>query len=67
MHGTGDDNVTYKNAELLINELIKHNKVFEVMPYPNRTHSYAEGEGTTPHMMKIYTKFLKENCEPGAK
>ncbi len=24
--GTGDENVHYKNAELLLNELIKHNK-----------------------------------------
>ena len=34
IHGTGDDNVHYQNAEMLINELIKYNKQFQVMPYP---------------------------------
>ncbi|MFK7937199.1 MAG: S9 family peptidase, partial [Saprospiraceae bacterium] len=46
IHGTGDDNVHYQNAELLVNELIKHNKLFQFMPYPNRTHSIRSGEGT---------------------
>lgn len=41
IHGTGDDNVHYQNAELLLNELIKHNKQFQFMPYPNRTHSIS--------------------------
>ena len=26
IHGTGDDNVHYQNAEMLVNELIKHNR-----------------------------------------
>ncbi|MFT7363362.1 MAG: dipeptidyl-peptidase-4 [Algoriphagus sp.] len=42
IHGTGDDNVHYQSAELLINELIKHNKQFQVMPYPNRSHGIYE-------------------------
>ncbi|MCY7350810.1 MAG: S9 family peptidase, partial [Cytophagaceae bacterium] len=39
IHGTGDDNVHYQNAEVLINELIKNGKLFSLMIYPNRTHS----------------------------
>jgi dipeptidyl-peptidase-4 len=65
IHGTGDDNVHYQNAELLINELIKNNKQFQFMSYPNRSHSIDEGEGTRQHLSTLYTKFLKENCKPG--
>jgi dipeptidyl-peptidase-4 len=67
IHGTGDDNVHYQNAEMLINELVKNKKVFQLMSYPNRTHSIAEGEGTREHLGLVFTKFLKENCPPGGK
>ncbi|MDO7743997.1 MAG: prolyl oligopeptidase family serine peptidase, partial [Pedobacter sp.] len=50
IHGTGDDNVHYQNAELLINELVKNRKVFQMMAYPNRTHSINEGAGTSEHL-----------------
>lgn len=67
IHGTGDDNVHYNNAEQIINELIKHNKPFQLMSYPNRTHGISEGAGTSKHLATVYTKFLKENCPPGGK
>lgn len=67
IHGTGDDNVHYSNAEVLVNELIKHGKLFQFMPYPNRTHSISEGQGTFAHLMKLYTAYLKEKCPPGAR
>jgi len=67
IHGTGDDNVHYQNAEMLINELVKNKKYFQLMSYPNRTHSINEGEGTTEHLALTFTKFLKDNCPPGAK
>lgn len=67
VHGTGDDNVHFQNAEMLINELVKHNKQFQYMAYPNRSHSMQEGEGTFQHLMSLYTNFLKANCPPGAK
>ncbi|MGF1924020.1 MAG: DPP IV N-terminal domain-containing protein [Bacteroidia bacterium] len=67
IHGTGDDNVHYQNAELLINELIKNKKVFQFMSYPNRTHGISEGEGTREHLSLVFTKFLKENCPPGGR
>ena len=65
IHGTGDDNVHYDNAELLINELVKYNKQFQVMPYPNRSHGIYEGEGTTQHLHTLYTNYLLKNCPPG--
>ncbi|MBU0696817.1 MAG: S9 family peptidase [Bacteroidetes bacterium] len=67
IHGTGDDNVHYNNAEQMINQLIKYGKTFQMMSYPNRTHGIYEGEGTSKHLALTYTKFLKENCPPGGK
>jgi len=67
IHGTGDDNVHYNNAELLLNELIKYNKQFQFMPYPNRTHSISEGEGTSLHLQTLYTQYLRAHCPPGAR
>ena len=67
VHGTGDDNVHYNNAEQMINELIRNNKVFQLMSYPNRTHSISEGAGTSRHLASTYTQFLKEHCPPGAR
>ncbi|QES90181.1 S9 family peptidase [Rhizosphaericola mali] len=67
VHGTGDDNVHYQNSEMLINQLIKYDKVFQFMPYPNRTHSISEGDGTRDHLSSTYTEFLRRNCEPGEK
>ena len=67
IHGTGDDNVHFSNAELLVNELIKHNKQFQYMPYPNRSHSLSEGAGTFEHLTTLYTNFLRAHCPPGAR
>jgi dipeptidyl-peptidase-4 len=67
IHGTGDDNVHYQNAEQLINELVKYNKQFQLMSYPNRTHSISEGPGTSLHLRTLYTNYLREHCAPGAK
>jgi dipeptidyl-peptidase-4 len=67
IHGTGDDNVHYQNAEILQNELIKYNKQFQFMSYPNRSHGISEGEGTTKHLSTLYTNYLKQYCPPGGK
>lgn len=67
IHGTGDDNVHYQNAEMLVNELIKYNKQFQFMPYPNRTHSISEGEGTFEHLSTLFTNYLRMYCPPGGR
>jgi dipeptidyl-peptidase-4 len=67
IHGTGDDNVHYSNAEMLINELVKYNRQFQLMSYPNRTHSISEGEGTFRHLSTLYTNYLRQYCTPGGK
>ena len=61
VHGTGDDNVHYQGSERLINELIKHNKQFDFMSYPNRSHGLWEGEGTTLHLKTMMTEYFLDN------
>jgi dipeptidyl-peptidase 4 len=61
IHGTGDDNVHYQGSEKLINKLVEHNKQFEFMSYPNRSHSLREGKGTTLHQMTMMAEFFKKN------
>ena len=65
VHGTGDDNVHYQNAEQLINELIRHNKYFTMLAYPNRSHGIFEGPGTRKHLFTYMTRYLNENMPPG--
>ena len=67
IHGTGDDNVHYNNAEQLINELVANGKQFQLMSYPNRTHGISEGKGTTAHLQQLYTDYLKMYCPPGGR
>ncbi|SFU52687.1 dipeptidyl-peptidase-4 [Pustulibacterium marinum] len=62
IHGTGDDNVHYQNMEYLVNELIKQNKQFDMMAYPNRSHGIYEGQGTSLHLYTLITNyFLKHS------
>ena len=58
IHGTGDDNVHYQGTELLINELIKHNRQFDLMVYPNRRHGIVEGEGTSLHLNTLKMNYF---------
>jgi len=64
VHGTGDDNVHYQSAEMLVNELIKQNKQFQIMPYPNRSHGIREGKNTTRHLYTLLTNYLLKHTPP---
>jgi dipeptidyl-peptidase-4 len=61
IHGTGDDNVHYQCHEMLVNELIKHNKMFSMMSYPMRAHGIYEGENTTYHLYQTMLNYWLEN------
>jgi dipeptidyl-peptidase-4 len=50
-----------------VNELIKHNKQFQFMAYPNRSHGLAEGEGTFEHLSTLFTNYLRTYCPAGGK
>jgi dipeptidyl-peptidase-4 len=67
IHGTGDDNVHYQGTEMLINELVKYGKQFQMMSYPNRTHGLSEGEGTFSHLSGLFTSFLNQYCPGGGR
>jgi dipeptidyl aminopeptidase/acylaminoacyl peptidase len=47
-HGTMDDNVPPSNTLLVVNELIKANKDFDLLLLPNRTHRFAN----EPYMVR---------------
>jgi dipeptidyl-peptidase-4 len=65
VHGTGDDNCHYQGTEALVNELVRHNKPFTMMAYPNRSHGIGEGANTTLHLRELLTRYLAENLPPG--
>ncbi len=65
VHGTADDNVHYQNFEALVNELIKHNKHFTMLSYPNRSHGIFEGQGTRRHLYTEMTRYLNEHMPAG--
>ena len=67
IHGTADDNVHYQSFEMLVNKLIAHNKLFDMMSYPMRSHGINERENTSYHLRETMVKFWKENLPVGAK
>jgi dipeptidyl-peptidase-4 len=64
IHGTGDDNCHYQTMEMLIDELIAHNKQFAMLAYPNRTHAIRERANTTRHLRQTMTEFLHQHLPP---
>jgi dipeptidyl-peptidase-4 len=60
IHGTGDDNVHYQGTEKLVNRLIALGKPFDMMAYPNRSHSIREGEGTELHIYSLIARYFTE-------
>jgi Dipeptidyl aminopeptidases/acylaminoacyl-peptidases len=65
MHGTGDDNVHYQNCEMLVNELVRHGKIFNMLAYPMRTHGISEREGTSFHVRKSMADYWLKNLQAG--
>ena len=60
VHGSGDDNVHFQNTESLVNALVKANKQFDLMEYPNRNHGIFGGN-TRLHLYELLTRFLNTN------
>ena len=64
IHGTGDDNVHLQNTESLVNAFVKANKQFDLMEYPNRTHSIAGGN-TRRHLFEKMTRYFDAHLLTG--
>jgi dipeptidyl-peptidase 4 len=56
-HGTYDDNVPPTNTLLVVNELIKANKDFDLIMLPNRTHGF----GNEPYMVRRRWDYFVKN------
>jgi len=61
IHGSGDDNVHYQGTERLVNRLVELGKPFDLMVYPNRTHSISEGPGTSLHIYSLIARYIHEH------
>lgn len=62
VHGTADDNVHVQNAMDLITALVKSDKDFDLMLYPNKNHGIYGGN-TRYHLYKRLTNFLLDNLK----
>lgn len=60
IHGTADDNVHFQNTVVLVDELIKANKQFQVMFYPGKDHGIGGGK-TRLQLFTLITNFIMQN------
>jgi len=67
VHGTGDDNCHYQGVERLANRLVELGKPFDMMAYPNRSHSINEGKGTSLHIHSLMGRYLMEHLAAGGR
>ncbi len=67
IHGSGDDNVHYQGTERLVNRLVELGKPFDLMVYPNRSHSISEGQGTSVHVHQRIARHFLEHLPPGGR
>ncbi len=60
IHGTADDNVHFQNSVEMVNALVKANKPFDVMYYPDKNHGIYGGN-TRLHLYTKMTNYILEN------
>ncbi len=59
IHGIADDNVHFQHSELLINRLVELQKQFDLMVYPNGSHSLNEGKGYALHRYRTTARYFQ--------
>jgi dipeptidyl-peptidase-4 len=65
VYGSVDDNTHYQNFERLVDALVAHDKDFDALPYPGRTHGLGEGTNTRRHLYRTMTRWFVEHLPPG--
>ncbi|RSK31175.1 S9 family peptidase [Hymenobacter metallilatus] len=60
VHGTGDDNVHFQNSVAFVDAMVKNNKDFQTLYYPNRNHGIYGGN-TRLHLYRQMTEFVLKN------
>jgi dipeptidyl-peptidase 4 len=62
IHGTGDDNVHFRNSIQMVKSMIRDNVRFESAYYPNKTHSISGlADNTSMHLWSTMTNWILEN------
>ena len=62
VHGTGDDNVHFQNSVQMIDALIKAGKPFQLMIYPNKTHSIS-GRDARVHLYSMIEEHFERELK----
>ncbi len=62
VHGTSDDNVHFQNSIQMINALIKADKPFRLMIYPNKTHGIA-GQAARTHLFQLIEEHFERELK----
>ncbi|MES2836443.1 MAG: DPP IV N-terminal domain-containing protein [Bacteroidota bacterium] len=60
VHGTADDNVHFQNSVEMVNALVKANKQFDLMMYPDKNHGIYGGNSRL-HLYTKMTNFILKN------
>ncbi len=60
VHGTADDNVHFQNTMEFIEAMVKADKYYEMLAYPNKNH-FMVGINTRYHLYKNMTEFIYRN------
>ena len=61
IHGSGDDNVHVQNTMRMVNALVKENKQFDMLIYPDRSHGIYSARNDRLHLYKKMTDFIENN------
>jgi len=59
IHGLADENVHFKHTELFIQEMVKHQKPYDLAIYPGERHGIRNPESVIHYQTKLINYFNK--------